>query len=221
MLATFRETAAQHGIPASTLTDNGLVFTTRFAGGRGSTQRPRAPNSRRLDIVQKNSRPNHPTTCGKVETIPADHEEVAARPTHPANHRSPSSRPCSTPSPTSTTTAGRTAPCHTRATPATAYRARPKATPAADRTADAHHRVRTDRVDHSGCVTLRVNGRLHHIGIGRTHARTHIVLLIQDLEIRVVDAATGELLRELTLDPNKDYQGTGRPPAATTRSTQK
>jgi hypothetical protein len=59
------------------------------------------------------------------------------------------------------------------ATPATAYTTRPKATPSADRTGDSHDRVRTDRLDDTGCVTLRVNGRLHHIGIGRTHARTH------------------------------------------------
>jgi hypothetical protein len=36
VLAAFRNTAAQHGIPASTLTDNGMVYTTRFAGGRGA-----------------------------------------------------------------------------------------------------------------------------------------------------------------------------------------
>ncbi len=59
-----------------------------------------------------------------------------------------------------------------------------------------------------------MNGRLHHIGIGRTHARTHVILLIlliQDLHIRVINATTGELLRELTLDPNRDYQPTGAP----------
>jgi transposase InsO family protein len=66
VLATFRETAAQHGYPASTLTDNGLVYTTRFAGGRGGRS-SLEHELRRLDIVQKNSRPNHPTTCGKVE----------------------------------------------------------------------------------------------------------------------------------------------------------
>jgi hypothetical protein len=65
-------------------------------------------------------------------------------------------------------------------------------------------------------VTLRIAGRLHHIGIGRTHARTHVILLIQDLHVRVVAATTGELLRELTIDPTRDYQPTGRRP--TTRS---
>jgi transposase InsO family protein len=48
------------------LTDNGLVYTTRFAGYRGGRN---ALETRlaTLDIQQKNSRPNHPTTCGKVE----------------------------------------------------------------------------------------------------------------------------------------------------------
>jgi hypothetical protein len=37
-------------------------------------------------------------------------------------------------------------------------------------------------------------------------------MIIQDLHIRVINAATGELLRELTLDPSRDYQPTGQPP---------
>ena len=98
-----------------------------------------------------------------------------------------------------------------RATPATAYTARPKATPG-DRTADTHDRVRADRVDADGKLTLRVGGRLHHIGIGRTHARTRVLMLVQDLHVRVINAATGELLRELVIDPARNYQPTGRPP---------
>ncbi|MCW2785361.1 MAG: Integrase catalytic region [Marmoricola sp.] len=102
-----------------------------------------------------------------------------------------------------------------RSTPEAAYRARPKATPGTSRAADTHDRVRHDRIDDSGCVTLRMNGRLHHIGIGRTHARTHVILLVQDLQIRIIDAATGELLRELILDPRHDYQPTGAPKGPT------
>ena len=98
-----------------------------------------------------------------------------------------------------------------RATPATAYTARPKAAPG-DWAGDTHDRVRTDRVDTDGKLTLRVNGKLHHIGVGRTHARTPVLMLVQDLHIRVINAATGELLRELILDPSRDYQPTGRPP---------
>jgi hypothetical protein len=78
--------------------------------------------------------------------------------------------------------------------------------PAASRDPDTHCRVRHDRIDDSGVVTLRHAGRLHHIGLGRTHARTHVIVLVQDLDIRVVNAATGELLRELKLNPDIDYQ---------------
>ena len=98
-----------------------------------------------------------------------------------------------------------------RSTPAVAYAARPKATPG-DRTGDTHCRVRHDRVDKTGRVTLRHHGQLHHIGLGYEHARTRVVLLIADLDVRVINAATGELLRHLTLDPTRDYQPLGRPP---------
>ncbi|WP_248581639.1 hypothetical protein [Nocardioides sp. InS609-2] len=55
-------------------------------------------------------------------------------------------------------------------------------------------------------MTLRVAGQLRHLGIGRTHSRTHVILLVQDLDVRVVNAITGELLRELTIDTTRDYQ---------------
>ena len=94
-----------------------------------------------------------------------------------------------------------------RATPATAYTTRPKATPSTgDRDGDTHDRIRHDRVDKSGKVTLRYQGQLYSIGIGRTHARTRVIILVQDLDIRIVDTTTGELLRELTLDPTRRYQ---------------
>jgi hypothetical protein len=37
-------------------------------------------------------------------------------------------------------------------------------------------------------------------------------MLIDDLHVRIVNAATGELLRELTIDTTRNYQPTGRPP---------
>ena len=64
-------------------------------------------------------------------------------------------------------------------------------------------------------MTLRHNGRLHHIGVGRTHAGTYVRLLVQDLDITIINATTGEILRELALDPTRDYQPTGRPPGPT------
>ena len=99
-----------------------------------------------------------------------------------------------------------------RATPAALFETMPKALPGTSRDTDTHDRIRHDRIDKTGAVTLRVNGRLHHIGVGRTHARTHIILLIQDLNVRVVNAITGELLRDLEIDPNRDYQGRNETP---------
>jgi transposase InsO family protein len=66
VLTTFRQTTKEHGIPASTLTDNGMVYTTRLSGGKGGRNGLES-ELRRLHVLQKNSRPNHPTTCGKVE----------------------------------------------------------------------------------------------------------------------------------------------------------
>ena len=206
VLATFRATAEIHGIPASTLTDNGMVFTTRLSGiGRSGGRNAFEAELRRLNITQKNSRPGHPTTQGKVERFQQTMKNWlrAANP-QPATivelqqlleqfaeqynthrpHRSLAHR----------------------ATPATIYQRLPKATPTGSRDTDAHERVRRDRVDDAGSITLRVQGRLHHIGIGRTHARTPVIILAHDLHVRVVNATTGELLRELTIDTNRDYQ---------------
>ena len=190
-----------------------MVFTTRLAGGKGGRNQLEH-ELRRLDVVQINSTPNHPTTCGKVERF---HQTLKKWLTHqPAattiaelqtqldaftdeyNHRRPH----------------RSLP-H-RATPATTYPARPKAAPGTR--LDTHDRVRTDRVGQAGSITLRVNGRLHHIGIGRIHYRTRVLILIQDLHITIINAATGELLRELTLDPTRDYQPTGAPKGPTRKN---
>jgi hypothetical protein len=61
-------------------------------------------------------------------------------------------------------------------------------------------------VSKTGNLTLRHNGRLHHISVGRAHAGTYVRLLVHNLDITVVEAATGEILRELTIDPSRDYQ---------------
>jgi phosphoribosyl 1,2-cyclic phosphodiesterase len=87
-----------------------------------------------------------------------------------------------------------------------AYNARIKARPAAGALPTTHFRVRQDKVDQGGTVTLRHNSRLHHIGIGRAHKNRAIKLLIADQNIRIIDANTGQLIRELTLDPTRDYQ---------------
>ena len=179
--ATFRETAGQHGIPASTLTDNGMVYTVRLAGGRGgrntfehelractSSRRtpgpatpPPAGRSRRFQQTMKKwlrAQPVQPATIAELQVLlDAFVDEYNQRRPH------------------------RSLP-H-RATPAARYNTMPKAVPGESRDPDTHDRVRHDRVDKAGSVTIRHNGRLHHIGIGRTHAGTCVILLVQDLHI--------------------------------------
>lgn len=204
MEATFRKATAQHGKPASTLTDNGMVFTVRFSGGKGG----RNAYEKLLhdwDITQKNSRGNHPQTCGKVERFqqtlknylraqPAQPHDLDALQRlldqfrHAYNHQRPH----------------RSLP-H-QAVPAALYDTLPKATPTPGTRRQTHDRVRVDRVDASGKITLRHRGHLHSIGIGRTHARTRVVILVQDLEITIINRATGEILRQLTLDESRRYQ---------------
>jgi transposase InsO family protein len=199
--ATFREAATRHGIPASTLTDNGMVYTTRFAGGRNAFEH----QLRLWGVAQKNSRPNHPTTCGKVERFQQTLKKWLRQQPH---------QPTTLAQLQTLLDQFRTEYNHDRphrslphqATPASRYETMPKALPGPCRDHDTHDRVRHDRIDKSGTVTLRVHGQLRHIGIGRTHAGTHVILLSQDLHVRVVNAVTGELLRELTINPERDYQ---------------
>jgi transposase InsO family protein len=207
VVTTFRAAIARHGTPFSTLTDNGLVFTTRFAHG-GKTSRNGLENELvKLRVRQKNSRPNHPTTCGKVERFQDTMKRwLRAQPapvtivelqtqldtfTDIYNHHRPH----------------RSLP-H-RATPATVYNTRPKAQPG-EHDIDTEFRFRHDRVN-NGRVTLRVNGDLHHIGLGRPLDGTRVILLIDHLNIRVIHATTGEILRALTIDPQHRYHGTGKP----------
>ena len=193
----------RHGLPAAVLTDNGAVFAGGPRGGRVLLEK----HLDTLGIRVTHSRPYHPQTCGKVERFhqtlkkrlraqePADTLQTLQRQlddfvqiyNHQRPHRALGRR-----------------------TPAEAYAARPKASP--DPTLDPiHWRIRRDIVDKRGSVTLRHDSRLHHIGIGRAHAGTRILLLVDDLHIRIIDH-DGQLLRELTLDTSRDYQPTGRPP---------
>jgi hypothetical protein len=65
-----------------------------------------------------------------------------------------------------------------------------------------HYRIRHDKIDHSGVVTLRHNSRLHHIGLGRRPAGTRVLVLVADLDVRVLPEDS-ELLRALTLNPSR------------------
>jgi transposase InsO family protein len=199
VVAVFRQAASQHGLPASMLSDNGAVFTGRPRGrGRVALEIELAA----LHISFRHSRAYHPQTCGKVERFHQTLKKWLARQPPAAtlvglqaqldwftsyyNHQRPHR-------------------AVGRRTPAAAFAARPKAGPAG-LTPAAHYRIRHDRVDDTGVITIRYNSQLHHIGLGRAHARTRVLALIADLDIRVINHDTGELIRTLTLNPARDYQ---------------
>jgi transposase InsO family protein len=201
VLDAFRAACAAHGAPASTLTDNGMVFTTTRHGGR----RPNGLETelRRLGTRQKNGKPNHPQTQGKVERFQQTLKKwLRAQPAQPAALLDDFTSLYNTRRP------HRSLPG--RATPAAAYAARPKAAPG---TLDARpdQRVRTGRTDTDGKISLRLDGRNHQIATGREHARTRVLMLCNGLHMHIINAATGELIRDLTIDPTRGYQPSGKP----------
>lgn len=204
VLATFRATIAEYGCPASTLTDNGMVYTVRHAsqrvhGGRNAFEHELAA----LGVTQKNGRGNHPQTQGKVERFQQTLKTWLARQGPPPEtttdlqhlldrfrHEYNTERPHR---------------ALARRTPAAAYTARPKATPGTEPADRTHARIRRDKVN-NGKITLRHGGTLYAIGLGRHLNGRPVTALVHGLDITVLDATTGEVLRELTLDTTRKYQ---------------
>lgn len=72
-----------------------------------------------------------------------------------------------------------------RRTPAQAFAARTKARPTQRGIDVDGYRVRHDKVDTSGTVTLRYRSRLHHVGIGRRYKGTQVLLLTAGRQVRI------------------------------------
>jgi transposase InsO family protein len=193
-------TAAQrHGTPASVLTDNGCIYTAKHRGGKVITE----TLLETLGVTYKHSSPYHPQTCGKVERFHQTEKKFLAK-QPPALHLAELQRQLDR-----FVAYYNNARPHRgigRRTPREVFDSKIKAHPA-QRIPATHFRVRHDKVDKTGCVTLRYQSRLHHIGIGRAHNGTRVLLLIANRDVRIVNDA-GELLRHLTIDPTRDYQPT-------------
>jgi len=202
VLRIFQEAGTTWGFPAALLTDNGCVYTTWHRGGPNVMQTELLA----LGIDYRHSRPYHPQTCGKVERFHQTMKAYLAKQDPAATvaalqaqvdrfvdyyneirpHRACGRRP-----------------------PITAFGARDKARPQGPKiVVGAGVRVRRDRIDKQGRLTLRHRTKLHHIGMGAAHRGKRVVMLINDLDIRVI-SLDGEILRHFTLDPNKDYQPQG------------
>jgi transposase InsO family protein len=188
------------GLPASLLSDNAAVFTGRSRRGKVLLEL----ELERLGIVFKHSTPYHPQTCGKVERF---HQTVKRflRKQPPAssiaelqfqldafreyyNTRRPHR-------------------ALSRQTPLAVFNALIKAKPTLQ-PAPTDHRVRRDKIDVFGKVTLRYLGRLRHIPVGVAHKNRRVNLLVAGPDVRIV-AEDGALIRALTLDPTRNYQPLG------------
>ena len=188
------------GLPASLLSDNAAVFTGRTRRGKVLLEL----ELERLGIVFKHSTPYHPQTCGKVERF---HQTLKRflRKQSPAGSLAElqfqldgfrdyynSRRPHR---------------ALNRQTPLAVFNGLIKAKPS-QQPAPIDHRVRRDRIDSTGKVTLRYLGKLHHIPVGTAHKNRKVRLLVAGPDVRII-TDDGELIRALTLDPTRIYHPLG------------
>lgn len=198
---TFNDTINHYGPPHSTLTDNGMVFTTRFAGGGHGRGRENAFETLLAieGIIQKNGRPYKPTTQGKIERVWKTMKIFLQR------HHNIRSIPALQKHLNTFRNYYNTVRPHSsigRNTPITAYQLLPKATPGG--TGESIWKVRYDRVN-EGKITLRYGNKMLHLGIGRTHEKQDVIALIKDKEVTILDPQ-GTILGEYLIDPNRNYQ---------------
>jgi transposase InsO family protein len=199
VVSSLYEAGGTWGLPASLLTDNGCIYTSAYRHGYSAME----SELFHLGIDYKHSRPYHPQTCGKVERFHQTLKKFLRK------------------QPPATTIAQLQAQVDRfvtyynevrphrakgRKTPKSACESRAKAHPVTREGSFTRElRVRHDRIDPHGVVTIRYKSKLHHIGMGRALAGTRIVLLVAGRHIRII-TTEGELLRNFELDPSHNYQ---------------
>lgn len=199
VVEAFYEGAEKYGFPQSLLTDNGAIYTASYRNGRAAVE----TEMYSLGILVKHGKPYHPQTQGKVERFnqtlkrwlrkqpKVDSIEELQKQINKFVGYYNTQRPHGA--------IGMVPPFQV-------WNKLDKATPKlSPLELPPHARVRHDKIDKEGRFTLRHNGKIHHIGMGRKLKGTRIIVLVANLDIRVL-STDGELLRHLTLDPNKDYQ---------------
>jgi transposase InsO family protein len=196
----FCRAVERYGVPAEFLNDNGRAWRSpdghkpvEFQAGLAS-----------LGVKALHSSPYHPQTCGKVERF------------HQTQRRWLEAHP----------QAATVAELQTlldsfreiynqqrphrgigRRIPAEVWSAQPPATPATP--------VEVPATIVTSC-TVKTNGQIWAgnricIGVGSKWAGHPVTVIRRGLIATVISADTGEIIRELTIDPNRIYQGTGIP----------
>jgi transposase InsO family protein len=188
------------GLPASLLSDNAAVFTARSRGGKVLLEL----ELERLGIVFKHSTPYHPQTCGKVERF---HQTLKRFLRKQSPARSLAELQFQLDAFREYYNTRRPHRALKRRTPLAVFNELIKAKPTMP-PAPTDHRVRRDKIDSFGKVTIRYLGRLRHIPVGVAHKNRKVSLLVAGPDVRII-TDDGELLRALTLDPTRNYQPLG------------
>jgi transposase InsO family protein len=198
VVRTLHKAAESWGYPQRLLTDNGRIFTSPLGSGVGAMETELLS----LGIGTKHGKPYHPQTQGKVERFHQTMKKFVV---------------AQDPAETKKQLQGQlnrfvsyynTERPHRgigRRIPLEVWRAREKAGPIGPKIDASGYRIRHDKVDRGGSVTLRYKGKLHHIGVGCPYAGWRVILLVAGLDVRVL-GLDGSPLRHLTLDPSVDYQ---------------
>jgi transposase InsO family protein len=201
-LQTFYSAVEEFGPPARFLSDNAAVFSGKSRRGRVALE----SELDRLGIECVHSTPYHPQTCGKVERFHWTLKKFLARqaPAESIAHlqlQLDTFRTIYNQQRPHRALAGRT--------PFQAFNARLKASPVpAEPQVD--YRIRRDRLDKYGRVTLRYLSRLRHFHVSYKHRGETVILLVAGDHVRAI-TEDGQLIRELTLDPTKGYQRSSAP----------
>ena len=193
----FQANTEHYGLPYSTLTDNGVVFTARFQGGTNKFEYLLAHHG----IQQKNGSPGHPQTQGKIERFHRTlkkwlREQPRAGTLGELQGQLDSFQKIYNEI--------RPHRAHHRKTPHTVYHQGVKAEPG-QKTNHHSWRIRHDHVDKDGKISLRRAGKMHHLGTGAQHRGTPVIILIDETTVTVTNKHTGEVLSQHTITPAKTY----------------
>jgi transposase InsO family protein len=194
----FSHGAGEWGLPAHVMSDNGACFTSRLRKGRETVFEA---NLRALGVRHIASSPGHPQTCGKLERSHQTTKEwldnlpPAGTPDQLQDQLDDWRRVYNFERPHSALDG---------ATPLERWHASLPAVPG-DRIPDPPA-ARLGRVTATGVISW---GRAL-IGVGTEHAGSHLLVVARGDHVTVW--GRGGLIRELTIDPSRTYQPTGKPP---------
>jgi transposase InsO family protein len=199
---TFYSAVEEYGLPARFLSDNAAVFSGRSRRGRVALE----SELDRLGVQCVHSTPYHPQTCGKVERF---HQTLKLFLAKQAPALSIPHLQLQLDAFRSIYNQQRPHRALDGRTPLQAFHARLKASPSAA-PPQIDYRIRRDRLDDYGRVTLRYLSRLRHFHVSYKQRGQAVMLLVAGDHVRVI-AEDGQLLRELTLDPSRNYQRSAAP----------